>query len=218
MESMKLVLIKALFFLGFLEIFSFLVLMAGLIPDIYSSRGVIEPSHILNQGVYWRTEKEDWGAWHKVNFIDNHYKSCFKVTYKSNNIGARDDVNYTLEKKFGLGTIVLGDSFIEGIGLRNNATMPKRLQLMTKKFAFNLGSANNVGPLQYLMIYKKFQFLPHDSVVVAFLPSNDFVDNDVDKSNLFGADRYRPYYNVKESSINYPIHYTHSAIKREEIG
>lgn len=214
MKTIKVILIQAFFTLGFLEISSFLLLKNGFIKDIYS--GVTEPLHIINQGMIWRTEEEKWGAWHKTNFTDKHQKSCFNVTYKTNNIGARDDVDYS-SKIRGNGIIVLGDSFIEGFGVSNAMTLPKRLESITNIFSYNLGSAYDFGPLQYLMIYKKFNYLPHDTVVVGFLPSNDFVDNDLDRSKFFGK-RYRPYYNVNESENNYPVHYNDSAIKRSEVG
>ena len=53
----------------------------------------------FNLGVEWRDEKNIWGAWHKINFQQNHQSDCYDVIYKSNNIGARDNEFNINEKK-----------------------------------------------------------------------------------------------------------------------
>ena len=201
----------------FLELSSYALLKAGIIPDIYSEMGINEPLHLLNQGLRWRSEKEEWGAWHKPNKTDSHQRKCFNISYQSNNLGARDDKDYPYQSKTGDTIVALGDSFMEGYGLTNKATLPKQIEQLTNSPVYNLGSSNDVGPLQYLMIYKNFKHLPHNIVVTSFLPSNDFTDNDLSKSKAYGKTRYRPYYNVEEAQLGYPPRYTDQALKKLDI-
>ncbi len=200
-------------FLG-IELVSKISLESGIINDIYSEMGVTKPEHISNQGLSWRTEKDAWGAWHKPNSISIHKKSCFDVKYISNNIGARDVEDYS--NKFSNESIILlGDSFMEGLGSNFEDTFHYSLQNTSNKKVFNLASAYNTGPLQYYLIYKNFSNdLPHDTVVVGFLPANDFTDND---STSMGT-RYRPYYDVKDKKNAYPILYSKNARKRYKLG
>ena len=136
-----------------IELISTFSLRTGIVTDIYSRQGVTRPIHIANQGYEWRTEVLPSGAWHKPNFNDKQTKSCFNVIYKSNNIGARDTVDY--DNSFSNESIIaLGDSFIEGYGLNQTDTLPYILEKTLNRKVFNLGSSYDVGPLQYYLIYK----------------------------------------------------------------
>ena len=53
-----------------------------------------EPGYLYPSGDLWRTETMPWGSWHKPNFRDRHRKTCFDITYESNNLGARDNEIY----------------------------------------------------------------------------------------------------------------------------
>lgn len=201
-----------------LEILSAFTLKVGLVNDYYTQNGLIEPKHLSNQGVTWRTEKEPWGAWHKPNSKSRHVKKCFDVWYESNNYGARDQNNYN--DNYPANSIVtLGDSFIEGYGLNFEETLIYKLQKKTNRNFYNLGSSFSLGPLQYYLIYKNIGVkLPHDTVIVAFLPENDFSDNDLNEIKRFGEKRFRPYYNIEQYEEKYPISYPKNAEKRERIG
>ena len=72
-----------------------------------------DPDYVYSLGNNWRTEVELWGSWHKKNFSDKHSSKCFNVTYKSNNIGSRDNFDYDIDSNFN-SIILLGDSFAEG--------------------------------------------------------------------------------------------------------
>ena len=220
----KTLLIASLLNVLFLEIASFFVLIFGLVPDLYSQRGITAPKHIYNQGIKWRTEEQDWGGWHRKNFKDKHTKSCFNVEYESNNFGARDSVDY--HKDFPNNSIIaLGDSFIEGYGLNHNDTFSFNLEKISGRKVYNLGTALNTGPLQYYLIYKNFaKLLNHDTVVIGFLPANDFYDNDIDtvrykdKKVSIDPKRRRPYYDTTNSKDNYPILYPNNSKKRSKLG
>ncbi|WP_036918913.1 MULTISPECIES: hypothetical protein [unclassified Prochlorococcus] len=222
----KNIIIPSLLSLLSIEAISAISLNTGIIQDLYSELGVNKPIHISHQGLHWRTENSEWGAWHKNNFVDRHVKSCFDVIYNSNNIGARDIENYG--PNFSSDSIIaLGDSFIEGHGLNHQDTFTSKLQKYSGKKVFNLGTGYQTGPLQYYLIYKyKSSNLPHKTIVMGFLPSNDFTDNDFEsisnsgqgKLNLFKKKpRYRPYYDVNNKLDSYPIIYPKDAKKRSNL-
>ena len=210
-------------FLG-IEITSFISLKIGLIQDVYLEKGTAKPKHIAYQGLKWRTEYNEWGAWHVPNSKDRHIKTCFDVTYEANNFGARDSEDYS--DNFPKDSyVLLGDSFMEGYGLNLNDTFAYKLQELTQRKVFNLATAYNTGPLQYYLIYKNFgSNLPHETVILGLLPTNDFSENDgskIKENNLNSTktiNRYRPYYDIYDSKNNYPIFYPKNAKKTFSLG
>ena len=152
-------------------------------------------------GLEWRNEKELWGAWHKVNSSSQHVKECFNVTYQSNDIGARDTENYlTIDNNENV--VVIGDSFVEGLGVSVEDTFSFKLRDEYGKKGLNFGTAGTSGPLQQYLLYKNLSStIPHNEVVYFFTPSTDFVDND-GRQNIYG-NRYRPYFTGKEYKITY---------------
>lgn len=144
----------------------------------------------------WWTEENEWGAWHKPNSSTIQKRSCFNVTYTSNEIGARDS---TFKINNDNDIILIGDSFAEGYGVNLENTSQKYIENLTNLNVLNFGVSQNFGPVQYWIVYeelaKKFK---HNSLLIYFLPDNDFGENDY--SNWKGSKRYRPYY--KKISVN----------------
>ncbi len=204
--------------LFWIETTSFIAFKSGILKDFYSLRGVTKPIHIRNQGTEWRTANLSYGAWHKKNATTRHTKACFDVIYKSNNIGARDEIDYG--DSFPKDSIVaLGDSFMEGYGLNQSETITTILEKKSSRKIFNLASAGHFGPLQYYLIYKKLgATLPHNTVIIGFLPSNDFTDNDSNNINRIGNKIYRPYYDINNFEIDNPLIYPPNAEKTTRIG
>lgn len=164
----------------------------------------------------WRSEEEAWGAWHKKNFSTRHKKKCFDVTYNSNDVGARSSFSFNnLKDKNNL--ILLGDSFAEGTGVKEENILASQLTQNYKK-SLNFGSGGNFGPLQSFIIYrdlaKKFT---HNEVVFLFLPANDFHDNDFEyyKKNKLN-NRYRPYIK-KIDSNNFEFFYPEGSTPQKDF-
>ena len=206
-------------FIGFicLEVASFFLVKNQLLPINESP---------INYGDYqtvasWRSEQESWGAWHAKEAKAIHETPCFFASYSSNEVGARDSsFSDELNKsKY----ILLGDSFAEGYGVSDDLNVQHRLQKMTGKRVFNFGSAGDLGPLQYWLIYEELaKKYTHDGLIIFFLPSNDFADNDYDfwvktKRTYIdgGGERYRPYY--RKAADGYDYFYPKDAIKRENL-
>ena len=155
-------------------------------------------------GSEWRTEKHTWGAWHKVNSkADRHQMSCFDVTYESNDVGARDSIDY-LSLSSNNNVAIIGDSMVEGFGVNHVDTFSYKLNGAYGKQGLNFGASGNFGPVQQYLLYKSLiAKIPHNEVIYFFLPANDFYDNDGHKMESFG-DRYRPYFFGKDYEIVYP--------------
>lgn len=202
-KIVKITFINFLIFLLMLEGLSFIAIQLNLFknPSI--------PSYGFGSSFYdtdWRNERHLWGAWHKNNSISLTKRSCFNVEYRSNNIGARDDIDYTNLKTKKDTILLLGDSFAEGYGVNVENSFAKIIENNSNKQVLNLGSAGSFGPLQEYLIYKNlgssFRF---DEIILFFLPENDFTDNSsVYQDSLF-KNRYRPYFDV--GSKNFEIYY-----------
>ena len=200
-----------------LEIGAFFLLKFKVIKNSYAKLGIEDSKHLIYQGFNWRNEKEKWGAWHKINSNSIHKKSCFDVEYKSNNIGARDEKDYFRNKSIKNSIVLLGDSFAEGYGIDFPHTFASLLEKETQRPVFNFGSAYNFGPLQYYLIYKNLaKNYKHETLVIFFLPSNDFIDNDPKLIKKF-PERYRPYYLSNKEEKIFTFKYPKDAVKRETI-
>ncbi len=206
----KILFLNLLFLISFLEIASFIFLKLGLFthpsePTYGNTSSFIDTD--------WRNEKNLWGAWHIKNFNSSSKKSCFNVKYESNNIGARDNKNYFKNKG---DTILLGDSFIEGIGVNLEKTFAGLLST-TGRSVLNFASAGDFGPVQQYLIYKNFASdFNHNEIVIFFLPANDFTDNSSKyQESLFG-DRYRPYFRKNESEV-FEIYYPDNSEPSEKF-
>ena len=157
---------------------------------------------------YWRTEYHPWGAWRRKDARAIQEKSCFSVTYQSNEVGARDQpFDNTAEQRT---IIALGDSFAEGFGVEVEDRFDGYLEELPNTQVINLGVAYHVGPVQYYLIYRHFKKeYAHTDVLVMFLPANDFGDNAPAQIKKL-PNRYRPYYRPLESG-GYEIFYARDA-------
>lgn len=206
-----------------LEIFAFIGTKAGLFlfndTPRYTTRFLATSPFSQSIGYAWRTEGEPWGAWHRKNSSSRHKSSCFDVEYRSNNVGARDDVQYDINGMRN-SVLLLGDSFLEGFGLHLEQTFAKQLEHRIKRQTLNFGAAGSVGPVQYYVLYEKLakQF-NHSDLVVLFLPSNDFSDNDwqVWKVREVDRTRYRPYFR-RLGDGKYDFVYPATAVKHPYFG
>jgi len=198
-----------------LEVFSWMLLVLGLVPDLYKGLGIVRPEHLVFQGLSWRNEKSLWGAWHRPNSTSRHSRTCFDVTYHSNSIGARSQREFTRNAN---SITLLGDSFAEGYGVEDQYTVSNLLQTMLGKPVLNFGSAGDLGPVSYFLIYRSLAS-SYDSrtLVIFLLPANDFTDHlpDVKLVDDKGRLRYRPYF--KPSGVNqYQWFIPPDAIKSEQ--
>ncbi len=143
-----------------------------------------------------------WGNWHipgKLQYQDG----CISFNYFINSAGARD-------KERGLHStdtnrvIVLGDSFIEGWGVDASERVSDILEKKTNWAFLNFGCAT-FGLTQELLLYKNLAAkYDHSTVLISFLPYNDFSDDDlaIDENANF----YKPYFLKTDSGFQLTYH------------
>ncbi len=135
--------------------------------------------HQENKGLQWRVFDKEIGPWHKTFSKDRHIRRCFNVNYQSNNIGARDDVNYD-SNYFNEAAILVGDSFAEGFGVNLEDTFAKIVQKLSNKKIINLGAGGS-NPANNLKRFEKFTKNENYAEIIYFLlPENDFMSAEDD--------------------------------------
>jgi hypothetical protein len=195
-SSFKIIAVNFLIFAALIE---FLCLIYINVTNWPSSK----PTYHVNYNSFIADINPAFGVWHRPNSHFYHQGGCFSVQYTTNSYGARD-VERSLHSSEPR-TIVLGDSMIEGLGLADQDRLTNLLEKRTGREYLNFGT-QDFGPLQYALLYKTLasQF-DHDTVLVAVLPHNDFLDMSPEWGKAYYADRYRPYY-ADDFSIFYTGH------------
>lgn len=191
MQRLKRALTNALLFI-FISALSFEALSAlTILTGIFPAR---VPSYTVPSfKPFWIVESPDFGVWHAPNARQVHVTACYSIVYHSNSHGARDIERPLNDQKSR--TIVLGDSFIEGFGLKNEDRLTNLLEERTGIPHLNFGSSGGVGPAQYFQIYRHLaKSFSHDGVIVGILPDNDFLDNDIEHARRHNDPNYRPFF------------------------
>lgn len=119
---------------------------------------------------------EAWATWHEPDSSYRHVRPCFDVTYHFNSEGMRDRPRS--REASAPRVIVLGDSFVEGWGVKEEDRFTNLLEASSGKEFLDFGSSGSFGPIQYYLLYENFakQF-SHDEVLALILPINDFDDD-----------------------------------------
>ena len=89
-----------------------------------------------NTQSFWYDLSEDFGTWHLPNHSYRQKKGCFDVLYKSNEHGFRDtsrSLNSSQSR-----VLVIGDSFIEGMGVSKRRSTVKPIGNGFSSSAFKL--------------------------------------------------------------------------------
>jgi hypothetical protein len=124
------------------------------------------------------------------------------VVYESNAHGMRDRPR---ERRSAARerVVVLGDSFVEGVGVAATNRFTDLLEARTGIEFLNFGTSGGFGSIQEWMLYEHLarQF-DHTRVLLFLLPDNDFADND---PSLHAADRYQPC--LQKSNGTYTVRY-----------
>jgi hypothetical protein len=168
-----------------------------------------KPTYHVNYDSFWADINPVFGVWHRPNDRFRHVRGCFNIEYVTNRYGARD-VETSLHSSPSR-TVVLGDSFVEGLGLPAEDRLSNILERDTGREHLNFGTGGDFGPLQYALLYKSMAAaFDHDLVIVGVLPDNDFFDMSPEKARIEQPGRYRPYY-ADDFSIAYEGHFDPNA-------
>jgi hypothetical protein len=169
-----------------------------------------KPNYRVNYNSFWADINPSFGVWHRPNGRFIHKSGCYTVEYNTNSYGARD-IERSVHSSSSR-TVMLGDSFVEGVGLPDGKRLSDILERNTGREHLNFGTGGNFGPLQYALLYKTMAVnFNHDLVIVGVLPDNDFHDMSLDYWKAIGeGGRYRPYY-ADDFSIVYGGHFQPNA-------
>jgi len=158
---------------------------------------------------YWADENVYFGTIHRPNTKYYQKKYCFDIEYQSNDLGFRDvsHKQSVISKRIA----ILGDSFIEGVGVDVGNRMSNILENKTKIQFMNFGMAGNFGTTQawkcYENVVSKFK---HEIILIGILPANDFIEDDFQLGLDGMANRYRPY--LVGDYPNYKLQYYQTEI------
>jgi hypothetical protein len=99
--------------------------------------------------------------------------------------------------------VVLGDSFVEGVGVDVTNRFTEVLEARTGVEFLNFGTAGHFGSVQESLLYEHLACpYDHSRVFLFLLPDNDFSDNRAPESS---TTRYRPY--LQEEGDAYRVVY-----------
>lgn len=178
--------ISGLVFLVMLEAGCFIAVKAGWLD-------VELPGYSFDESNwFWKITNADVGVWHEPNDTMHHEKQCFDVTYTSNAFGMRDkDVPMESKERR---VVVLGDSFVEGWGVKDAARFTNVLEHRFGIGHLNFGTSGGFGSTQSYVLYKTLgSRFSHDAVIFAVLPDNDFADDTPSEEDLGPNGRWRPF-------------------------
>jgi hypothetical protein len=197
-SAMKLLAINFLIFAVLAELFCMIYIN---VTHWHSSK----PTYHVNYNSFWADINPAFGVWHRPSSHFYHQGGCFTVQYSTDSYGARD-VERSLHSTRPR-TVVLGDSFIEGVGVADKDRLTNLLEARSGREHLNFGTGGDFGPLQYALLYRTLaaQF-DHDVVLVGVLPDNDFRDMSLEWGKVYHKGRYRPYY-ADDFSVVYSGHF-----------
>lgn len=149
-----------------------------------------------------------WTVWHHVNNTTSIQNPCFEGDYVTNQYGMKDGPVAADTRKIAL----IGDSYVEGFGVPNTATMSYYLDSMLggQFDALNFGCSGGFSNVQELSLYENFAsgFAP-EVVFLFFLNYNDFFDNlDSKQAGLINDEGEFTYARAKsfEAMVEYVAH------------
>lgn len=138
---------------------------------------ILMPTYELNSPNDFLSERSFiYGHRHQANGTFEVRKNCLHNYYQFNSLGFRDEE--PIKKANGKRVIVLGDSFMEGIGVSESERLSDLLEEQSEVPHLNFGMGDK-GPTQLYSIYKNIASeFEHDAIIISLFPANDFIDDD----------------------------------------
>ena len=167
-----------------------------------------------NTQSFWFDLNKYYGTSHLPNHHYRQKKACYDITYSSNLHGFRDRermVEATENR-----VLVLGDSFMEGVGVDTSKRVSNMLERETNMEHLNFGMAGNFGSTQYMLLYQSFaKKFSHNAIILSILPANDFIDDDYEIGHRGLSNRYRPY--LQGTYPDYTIVYFQDSLYKSSV-
>lgn len=131
-----------------------------------------------------------FGAWHVPGATASIATADGEIRYVSNAQGMRDR-SRTLKSAASERVAVMGDSFVEGVGVDVTNRFTDILEARTGVEFLNFGTAGHFGSIQEWLLYKHLaSTFDHSRVFLFLLPDNDLADNQTPDAS---TTRYLPY-------------------------
>lgn len=156
------------FFLS--EVSLYMVVHLGWLNIIMPTYSMDSPEDFLPERSYL------YGHRHLPNSTYEVKKNCLHTHYQFNSLGFREqEVNQNSKEAR---VIVLGDSFMEGVGVEEDQRVGDLLEQETNIQHINFAMADK-GSTQSFVIYDSIaSAYLHDAVLISIFPTNDFIDDD----------------------------------------
>ncbi len=183
--ALRLLLVNFLLFAMLAEVASVVIVHLHKWP---SSR----PTYHLSKP-FWGDINPAFGIWHYPSQHFFHQGACFTAEYNTNSYGARD--HERTRQGASARTVVLGDSFIEGLDSSDHDRLTDTLERVTGVEHLNFGSSGGFSPLQYALVYRTLASgFTHRHVLVGVFPANDFHEMDAAWLGTNYPGQWRPVY------------------------
>lgn len=179
-----------------------LLVFMDLVLRVAAQQGWVQVDHYREsqQPMYLDEINRDFGIWHHPGITYRQELSCVSPTYRTNAFGMRDR-----ERRLqadGPRVVVLGDSFVEGVGVDDGDRFTNLLERELGREFMNFASTG-FSPVQEWLVYQTLASrFEHDEVWLFMYPNNDFIEIDP----AIRGGEYRPF--LRREGEGYAIYYT----------
>lgn len=182
----------------------------GLIPIIFPTYQLDSPATYLPERSFI------YGHRHQPNSSYEIKKNCLHNHYRFNSLGFRGpEMKIKSNKKR---ILVLGDSFMEGVGVEEDERLSNLMEEKSGLEHINFAMGDK-GSTQAFAIYQSIASnYQHDALILSLFPTNDFIDDDPNLAK--GENSIRPCwigeypnYELKFVPDSAPAKKDHNAIK-----
>ena len=149
---------------------------------------ILMPTYSLNYPERFMPERSMiFGHRHTPNSSFRVKKNCIDNYYTFNEFGFRDSLQSL--KSNNTRVVVIGDSFMEGVGVAENERLSDVIENITNITHLNFGMADK-GTTQAFVIYDSIASkYEHDMVLFSIFPQNDVIDDDPTKGKSVSSIR-----------------------------
>lgn len=151
-----------------------------------------------------------WGAWHYKEPFRGQY-GCINYDYAINSYGARDKERNKLSSDTNR-VVVLGDSFLEGYGIKAADRLSDILEKKTSHEFLNFSCTSFSNTQEYLIYKHLADSFNHSTILIGFQPLTDFDDDDFNFP--LQKKRYKPFFIKKDSG--YHLTYYQDSLEKSE--
>lgn len=161
--------IQASITIALLEFFLFILVKMGLI-------NIMTPTyHLPKYGYFLPVRSHIFGYQHEPNSAYYINKTCLSTSFRFNSLGFRGLEHQKKSNK--TRAIVIGDSYMEGLGVNEEDRLSSILEKKLNIPHLNFGMAGKSPSEEYVIYDSVASKYEHDIVLWSLFPSNDLTDD-----------------------------------------